>query len=211
MNAGSSDLYNVHIKATLRVFSTDDGSIDHYTCHVVNENIPVFKRFMPFRIHIATGPVQIASHSDRSLVTVYLLPNSDLATKDGKPVISLRNLSVSDDRSFAFIIYVEGHAPETDRTRSSVYEYKRDCIRRGRFAPIQFCSSQRRFWRRTPYTFFSRKDIRVNFDTVEDSSGGAVEHFLRGFTGLHRDRVPTRATSSAMYTDTAPLGLPDCL
>jgi hypothetical protein len=166
MNIGSSDLYNLHVKATLRVFSSDDRSVDHYTCHVVNEHIRVFKRFMPFRIHIRTGLVHIASHSDHSLVTAHLLPNADVNSKDGHPVISLTNVRMSNDNLFEFIIHVEGRTGRTDRARSSVHEYVLSDIRQGRFASIQFRDNLSKQWWPTPYRFFTKNDIKTNFDRV---------------------------------------------
>lgn len=170
INIGINDLYDLNIRATVRVFDAVSQTFQHYKCNIRNSYIPILMRGMPFRIYIETGEI-------REAVDVsFLDPYNVLQPENGyrkiiskKYVIDQIEQHHLDKMAFSIILYVEGKDSKVDQLKSAVQRYAISDLKYGFFTSIEPRKHKNKKYRgREQYRFFSHHEIAKNFDKIEN-------------------------------------------
>jgi len=149
VNDGYSDLYEVDIKVTYRLFDEETNTFQHYVCRVKNGKIPVLKPIMPFRIYIQTGVMN-------NIRNLYLDPaniHNDEAVR-----LNLQRVTINERPLDELIVFITGYDSQLDQTKSVSQNYKMDDIRYGKFVSINPVGGK-----------FSDSEIFEKLDKVENS------------------------------------------
>jgi len=128
MNDGYSDLYDVEVKVTYRLYDEPSKTFQHYACEVKNETIPVLSPQMPFRIYVNTGRM-------KNIRDLYLDPagiHQEKAIKADLDSITLENQQMDQ-----FVVFVSGYDSQLDQTKSASWYYKFKNLKYGEFESIE--------------------------------------------------------------------------
>lgn len=174
LNRGGSDLFDVTIDVTLRVFNPRTAVFQHFRCRTINGSIPVFRRGMPFWIAVETGEVQVrGTDNAEPLDRAHLFSSHD---RDGGPELRLVDAEYAarvaaahqlDAEAFALIVFVLGHDVEMNQAKAGTRIYPLADVQPGFFRSIPPRTDGARFRSDHEYRFFSRTAIDANFDIID--------------------------------------------
>jgi len=127
MNEGYSDLYDVEIKVTYRLYDEQSKTFQHYACEVKNETIPILSPKMPFRIYIKTGRM-------KNIRDLYLDPAGIHEEKAKEK--ELDSVTINDNQMDQLVVFIRGYDSQLDQTKSLSYNYEFKNLKYGEFVCI---------------------------------------------------------------------------
>lgn len=140
LNESEDDLYNVRIAATLRYYHVPTRTFQHYTCHVLNDIIPVLGSQMPFRMYVEMGEIVSAIYKKR--LSFAGTGDQDISLAAIQAEIEAGARPADADQ---MILYVEGIDSGEGKLTTASHRYAVGGVREGKFASIEPRPGEARF------------------------------------------------------------------